>query len=178
MISDTAARDAYQHRLGWRINAHLREEETMPEMTPDDLARFRHAVQLRDRCVKAAVERMVYLGDAGDLDDQRAARVAYDAMAELIRTDERERLAAAGRLPPEGAPTAAEALMAARDDLNGVAKRLRAKAVETGDKEHFGLQAAGVQLACFRLVELADKAGQSAVPPEPKEGAGGQPSPA
>lgn len=24
MISDTAARDAYQHRLGWRANAHLR----------------------------------------------------------------------------------------------------------------------------------------------------------
>lgn len=90
--------------------------------------------------------------------DQHMAEVALGA------------LAAAGRLLPEGAPTAAEALMAAREDLNGVAKRLRAKAVETGDKEHFGLQAAGVQLACFRLVELADKAGQSAVPPEPKEG--------
>lgn len=97
----------------------------------------------------------------------------WDGLRDAYRSDATsalDALAAAGRLLPEGALTAAEALMAARDDLNGVAKRLRAKAVETGDKEHFGLQAAGVQLACFRLVELADKAGESAVPPEPKEG--------
>lgn len=56
----------------------------MPEMTPEDLARFRHAVQLRDRCVRAAVERMAYLDRPRD---HVAARIAYDAIADIIRAD-------------------------------------------------------------------------------------------
>jgi hypothetical protein len=58
---------------------------------------------------------------------------------------------AAGR-----AQAAASALMSARDELRGVADRLREKARTTGDKTHVGT-AAGVHLACLRLVELADK---------------------
>lgn len=72
----------------------------MPDMTSEDLARVRAAVQLRDRCVKAAVDRMAYLGE---LPNAAAARVTYDAVAELIRQDERQRLERAGRLLPEGA---------------------------------------------------------------------------
>lgn len=70
----------------------------MPEMTSEDLARFRDAVQLRDRCVKAAVERMVYRGQRVD---EQAARTTYDAIVDLIREDERRRLDRAGRLLPE-----------------------------------------------------------------------------
>jgi hypothetical protein len=54
----------------------------MPEMTADDIARFRRAVQLRDRCVKVAIEYSAHIGDP--LTD-RQARMAYDAMAGLIR---------------------------------------------------------------------------------------------
>jgi hypothetical protein len=64
---------------------------------------------------------------------------------------------------------AADALMAARDDLVRTADRLRAKARETGDKTHFGT-AAGVSLACFRLVELADRAARPAEGGEPNAG--------
>lgn len=65
----------------------------MPEMTAADLARFKAAVQLRDRCVQLAVERMEYRGQRVDA---AAARTTYDAIAEVIREDERERLRAAG----------------------------------------------------------------------------------
>lgn len=60
----------------------------MPEMTPDDLARIRNAVRLRDRCVHAAVDRGRYL-DIRLTDTQ--ARVAFDAMEDLIRADEQTR---------------------------------------------------------------------------------------
>lgn len=72
----------------------------MPEMTADDLARFKAAVQLRDRCVKLAVERMIYRDQRVD---EQAARTTFDAIIEVIREDERERLRAAGLLLPEGA---------------------------------------------------------------------------
>jgi len=67
----------------------------MPEMTDDDLARFKAAVRLRDRCVRLAVKRMDHCGQRPD---QQAARITYDAIAEVIREDERERLRAAGLL--------------------------------------------------------------------------------
>jgi hypothetical protein len=63
-----------------------------------------------------------------------------------------ERGVAAGRKQ-----AAADALMAARDDLALTADRLRTKARDSGDRTHLGT-AAGVSLACFRLVELADRA--------------------
>lgn len=72
----------------------------MPEATAEDLARFRRAVQLRDRCVQAAVADVKRLGFEFGLDDASLtiqARCAYDAMAELIRADERRR--PAGPLP-------------------------------------------------------------------------------
>ena len=50
-------------------------------MTPDDMARFREAVQRRDRCVAAAVEHGQYLGIPLSTVQ---ARVAYDAMAGII----------------------------------------------------------------------------------------------
>lgn len=77
----------------------------MPEMTADDLARFKAAVRLRDRCVRLAVERMNYRGQRVD---EQASRTTYDAIAEVIREDERERLRAAGLLLPEGAETRTE----------------------------------------------------------------------
>lgn len=63
----------------------------MAEMTGADLARIRAAVLLRDRCVKAAVERMSYRGQRVD---ESAARTAFDAIEDLIRADEREKIAA------------------------------------------------------------------------------------
>lgn len=64
----------------------------MREATAADLARFRRRVQLRDRCVKAALEhfRRADLSPIGDY-----ARAAFDAMEPLIREDERRRIAEA-----------------------------------------------------------------------------------
>jgi hypothetical protein len=56
----------------------------MPEMNAADIARFRRAVQLRNRCVKAAID---YSARIGDPLTDRQARMAYDAMAGLIRAD-------------------------------------------------------------------------------------------
>ncbi len=53
----------------------------MGEMTNDDMARFRRAVQMRDRCVRAAIE---YSARIGDPLTDRQARMAYDAMAGII----------------------------------------------------------------------------------------------
>lgn len=56
--------------------------ESLPEMTPARLARLRAAIQLRDRCTRAAVDA------ARRLDvplDTVQARVAYDAMVGHIR---------------------------------------------------------------------------------------------
>lgn len=52
------------------------------QRTDEMLARVRAAVQLRDRCVQAAVDHAKYLGF--DLSVVQA-RVAYDVMAPLIR---------------------------------------------------------------------------------------------
>jgi ParB-like chromosome segregation protein Spo0J len=58
-------------------------------MTADDLARIRHAIQLRDRCVQAAVTN----GERLDLPVTTVqARVAYDAMAPLLVTEHARRL--------------------------------------------------------------------------------------
>lgn len=68
----------------------------MPEMTDADLARIRHAVQLRERCIRAAV------ADGQRLDipmSEVQAAVVYDAMVDLIRADER---AGAGERGPAG----------------------------------------------------------------------------
>jgi hypothetical protein len=78
-MPDTDARDAYLRRLDRRANDHLRrqhEEKPMPEMTPEDLAHFRRAWQLRDRCAQAIVERMAYLGRPRDT---VSAHIAYIA---------------------------------------------------------------------------------------------------
>lgn len=49
-------------------------------------------------------------------------------------------------------------LMAAHDDLAALAQRLETRARTSGDKTHLGT-AAGVRLAAFRLIELAEGAG-------------------
>jgi hypothetical protein len=69
-------------------------------MTAADLARFRRAVQLRDRCVRAAIE---YSAGTGDPLTDRQARMAYDAMAGLIHNAARAD-AAAGVEVGDGAP--------------------------------------------------------------------------
>lgn len=66
----------------------------MREATSADLARMRRAVQFRDRCVKAAVE---HYRRTGLRPIDTYARAAFDAMEQLIRDDERERLAGDGR---------------------------------------------------------------------------------
>jgi hypothetical protein len=50
-------------------------------MTKDDIARFRRAVHLRDRCVRAAVEWAERLGLPMT---GTQARMAYDAMTPII----------------------------------------------------------------------------------------------
>jgi len=88
------------------------------------------------------------------LDAVSEAKPAFEARVRAEVAEERAKIAAA-------------ALLAAREDLHGVAVRLRAKADETGDKTHLGT-AAGVALACFRLAELSDRAGSSPdTTPEP-----------
>lgn len=60
----------------------------MPEMTDADWARLRSAVVLRERCIRAAV------ADGERLDirlSEVQAAVAFDAIAEMIRADERDR---------------------------------------------------------------------------------------
>lgn len=56
----------------------------MPEMTAEDITRFRRAVQLRDRCRQAAVESGARLGIPLS---PVQANVAFDAMVDLIRAD-------------------------------------------------------------------------------------------
>lgn len=61
----------------------------MREATSEDLARMRAAVQLRERCVRAALDRYRRV-DLQPIDTY--ARAAYDAMAPLIRADERAKI--------------------------------------------------------------------------------------
>ena len=61
------------------------------------------------------------------------------------------------------------ALMAAHDDLAALAQRLETKARASGDKTHLGT-AAGVRLAAFRLIELAEGIGETGVGPSAQEG--------
>ncbi len=58
----------------------------MPEMTPADLEQFRRAVQLRDRCRRAAVSAGERLGFPLT---PVQANVAFDAMVGLIRDHDR-----------------------------------------------------------------------------------------
>jgi hypothetical protein len=62
----------------------------MPEMTAADWARFRRAVQLRDRCNDAAVADGARLGLPVT---QVQANVVHDAIEDIIRADERRRVA-------------------------------------------------------------------------------------
>jgi len=62
----------------------------MPEMTDDDVARFRRAVQFRQRCAEAAVANGERLGIPVSIVQ---ARVVFDATEAMIRADERERQA-------------------------------------------------------------------------------------
>jgi hypothetical protein len=55
-------------------------------MTLPDLSRFRDAVQLRDRCRRAAMEQHERCGLTPSV---VYANATYDAIAELIREDER-----------------------------------------------------------------------------------------
>lgn len=66
----------------------------MPEMTAEDLARMREAVQFRDRCVKAALAHYKRV-DLRPVDTY--ARAAFDAMEALIRADEREKISGGGQ---------------------------------------------------------------------------------
>ncbi len=66
-------------------------------MTAPDLSVIAAAVRLRDRCTTAAV---AHHERAGLAPSMQYARATYDAIAELIREDERRRLAEAGRLAP------------------------------------------------------------------------------
>jgi hypothetical protein len=60
----------------------------VPEITAKDLTRIRHAVQLRDRCRAAAVAN----GERLDIPISPVqANVAFDAMEQIIREDERAR---------------------------------------------------------------------------------------
>lgn len=63
-------------------------------MTAADLARFRRAVQLRDRCNQAAVAAGKRLGIPLS---QVQANVAFDVMVDLIREHDREGGAADGQ---------------------------------------------------------------------------------
>lgn len=65
----------------------------MRQMTPDDLARIRRAVQFRDRCVHAAVE---HYRRTGLQPIDTYARAAFDAMEGLIREDERGKISSGG----------------------------------------------------------------------------------
>jgi hypothetical protein len=66
---------------------------------PADLSVFARMVRFRDRAVALAT---AYHVRVGLQPSQHYARATFDAIAELIREDERERLAAAGRLQPAG----------------------------------------------------------------------------
>ncbi|MEV0214275.1 hypothetical protein [Micromonospora sp. NPDC050695] len=81
------------------------DNDPMPDTTtPDpalprkpDMAAFARAVRFRERAVSAALDHFARI----DMRPESTyARAAYDAMAELIRQDERDRLAEAGRLLP------------------------------------------------------------------------------
>lgn len=61
-------------------------------MPPPDLSRFRDAVQLRDRCRRAAMEQHERCGLEPYV---MYANATYDAIAELVREDERQRAAQA-----------------------------------------------------------------------------------
>ena len=64
----------------------MRDDRTV-DNTPD-LGRFRDAVRLRDRCRQAAMEHHERCGLAPSF---AYANATYDAVAELIREDERRR---------------------------------------------------------------------------------------
>lgn len=64
-------------------------------MTTPDLSAFARAVRFRDRVTAAAVSYHERVGLVGSM---HYARATFDAISELIREDERERLAAVGRL--------------------------------------------------------------------------------
>lgn len=70
-------------------------------MTAPDLSAIAAAVRFRDRATAAAV---AYHERVGLPPSTHYARATFDAIADLIRQDERERLAAAGRLVPTDAP--------------------------------------------------------------------------
>lgn len=63
-------------------------------MSDPDLKAFARAVRLRDRAARLAME---HHESAGLAPSSPYARATYDAVAELIREDERARLAAEGR---------------------------------------------------------------------------------
>lgn len=65
----------------------------MPEMTPEDLARFGRAVRFRDGCVKAA---LAHYRRVGLRPIDTYARAAFDAMEDLIRQDERDKISDGG----------------------------------------------------------------------------------
>lgn len=97
----------------------------------------------------------------------RAYETFFRILAERFphTTDGHLRSTAAEAVPAVEADLSAAALMSARDTIAKVAERLEETAKRTGDKAHLGT-AAGVRLACLRLIELADKAG---VQPERRE---------
>lgn len=66
----------------------MAETEKPTVRAEPDLSRFQAAVQLRDRCVRAALADYARVG-LSPIDAY--ARSAYDSMAELIREDERRR---------------------------------------------------------------------------------------
>lgn len=93
---------------------------------------------------------------------------AYEALVKILgeafphTTDGHLRSTAAEAVIAAEAALSAAALMSARDAIAKVAERLEETAKRTGDKTHLGT-AAGVRLACLRLIELADKAGSREV---------------
>lgn len=89
------------------ITAHPHQQGGSAPMPPrptppaPDLSVFKRVVRFRDRAVALAT---AYHARVGLRPSQHYARATYDAIAELIREDERKRLAAAGRLQPAPLP--------------------------------------------------------------------------
>ena len=71
-----------------------------PTPAEPDLSAFAAAVRFRDRATAAAVAYHERVGLPGST---HYARATFDAIAQMIREDERDRLAAAGRLCPPNA---------------------------------------------------------------------------
>lgn len=96
----------------------------MREMTDGDLARVRAAVQLRERCVRAALAHHEWV----DLTPRHDyARATFDAMEQIIRADERAKVARAIDALPEarhcgcgwGSVVRVDAVAAARQHTTG-----------------------------------------------------------